>query len=314
MLHNNLRTPRLRFSLRTAAVCFTALCLWLGLLAASARRQQLAVAELARLGATVSYDRRVEQLWAPNWLRRFVGDDFFLNVEYVQLHHSRDGRIRRPLTPAEIDAAIAAMARLPRLGRIHFAHTEVTDDDLARFAPIAGQIEELYFNEGWRSNLTGAGLEHRAKWPRLASLGMPYGSKDPRAVERLPNFPALATLTWGGGRLDAEGFDAIARCRKLERLTLRACNFQGAAFSRLTTAPRLKQVDLHNTQPAHYARYWSGDGMLLPQDDDPRNVFEFEPHREGPEDPNAPAFPEKHYREWLEQTLPGIAVSESYSS
>lgn len=77
---------RLRFSLRSAAIVLTLGCVWLGLHAASARRQQRAVAELTRLGARVGYDRPVEDLWAPLWVRSFVGDDYFLNVVEVHLH------------------------------------------------------------------------------------------------------------------------------------------------------------------------------------------------------------------------------------
>jgi hypothetical protein len=285
-------------------------CVWLGLLANSARRQQAAVAELARLGAVARYDRQVEDLWAPAWLRNFVGDDYFRNVVGVQLHGRTDNRRMRPLASAELEAAVATMQRLPRLNNIYFAHTGITDDDLARLAPLANQIEELYFNEGWHPNLNGAGLKHLAPWPRLRSLAMPCGRNNPAALGHLAAFPALTDLTWRGTEMDDDDFAALARCKKLERLRLFLCGFNGAAFSQLRNAPALKNVHLRNTRPAHFARHSPGQTNLSPIYDDPRNEFEYVPDGRLQLPRHGPAFPEQHYREWLKELLPGVTVSE----
>src|SRR5262245_38266765 len=125
---------RVRFSLRLAAIALTAVCAWLGYFAHSAFRQQAAVAELSRLGASVSYDKRIEEIWAPNWLREFVGNDFFVNVNYVQMSYRTIDRRMHKMTPSEFDAAVAAIAKLPRVRYIYFGHTGVGDDDLRRFA------------------------------------------------------------------------------------------------------------------------------------------------------------------------------------
>lgn len=171
---------------------FTAFCVWLGMLASGARRQRLATEQLAKLKATVDYDHRIEELYAPDWLRRMVGDDFFLDIVEVRLHDFQVGRKGVAITPAQLDAAVAAMKRLPRLRSVMFGHTRVNDDDLRRLAPLSTRIESLYFNEAW-SNLTGAGIQHFAGWPRLHSLSLHLGSPDKAALKHLRALPALKT-------------------------------------------------------------------------------------------------------------------------
>lgn len=305
------RLLRPRISLRAAAIVLTLACVWLGLWTHSARRQQKAVADLTQLGASVIYDGTVEDVWAPEWLVRFVGDDYFRDVVSVHLRYRTEKRRMHRLTPAEFDAAVAAMTELPSLASLLFSHTGVTDDDLARFAPLADQVEQLYFNESRQLNLTGDALTHLATWSRLKSLGMPFGVNNPQALESLEKFPALTELTWSGSPLDAEDFAAIARCRKLESLTLRSSLFYGAALVRLRDAPALKRVMLLNTIPVHFSRYLSGQTNIMPADDDPNNEFEFIPDSgDAPWDPNAPVFPAKEFHDWLERVLPAVDFSE----
>lgn len=95
-----------QFSLRTAFVIFTAFAVWLGFVVKGAREQQEAVKAIKALGGVVQYDwqadlKRVSKIKGfdfyegtpkngsprgPAWLRRRIGNDFFQNVQTVELH------------------------------------------------------------------------------------------------------------------------------------------------------------------------------------------------------------------------------------
>lgn len=95
-----------QFSLRTAFVAFTAFAVWLGFVVKGAREQQEAVKAIKALGGVVQYDwqvslKRVSKVKdfdfyketpkngsrrGPAWLRRTIGNDFFQNVQTVELH------------------------------------------------------------------------------------------------------------------------------------------------------------------------------------------------------------------------------------
>src|SRR3979490_1419139 len=118
--------PRRRwfsYSFRTFFVLLTLFCVWLGERVNRVYQQRFAVEQIQQVAGTVSYDRRVEDLYAPKWFRSFVGDDFFLQVVSVSLHYPMEGRRMRALSREELDKAINAMQRLPQLRRLSFQHT-----------------------------------------------------------------------------------------------------------------------------------------------------------------------------------------------
>jgi hypothetical protein len=304
--------PRFRFSLRLAAVVVTAFCVWFGLVTSRARRQERAVDELARLGVTVRYDANPDELWAPKWLRDLLGDHYFLSVTEAQLHHRMEGRQGRAMTPMEIDNIVTAMRDLPRLHYLYFAFTGIGDDGIECFAPLANQIDELYLAEPHGAELTGNVLAHVAIWPKLTSLGIPYGIKEVDNLSHLVEFPSLTTLRLGNVSLDGKAFAAIAKCRHLETLSLYMCHFEGVDLGRLRHAPALRVIHFHNTSPEFY-----GDPANLPPGVNAAQI-RIEPEREFhfvPDSGMAPAplgpstFPEKRYDEWLNETLPGVETS-----
>jgi len=260
----------------------------------------------------VGYNRRVEDLWTPDWLRRVLGDHFFLTVDQAQLHHGLNGRQYRAMTSEDCDAVVAAMRQLPRLHYLYFAHTGVTDDDVLRFAPLADQVDEIFFNETHFSKLTGACLEHLATWPKLAALSF-VDEIDPQYLPQLATFPALKRFQLSNHRLDGEAFAAIVRCRKLEHVSLYRCTFSGAEFGRLREAPSLLRVLLHNTQPKlkdpssipsiHQA------GPTQQRSEDQFNfVPEYDFEWLSPNSQGGSKFPDDRYKEWLEEILPGVEV------
>lgn len=92
---------RLSFNLRTSLVLVTAFAVYLGIAVNKASQQRKAVKAIEALGGAVRYnwqhvpdcgfhqanDLAIGEPSGPEWLRRLIGDDYFQNVEMVNLAH-----------------------------------------------------------------------------------------------------------------------------------------------------------------------------------------------------------------------------------
>jgi hypothetical protein len=82
-----IRRKLLRISLRTFLVLVTILCLWFGKISFEAHRQKAAVEWLLKNGGAFGYDWKNHPYLADEtasglqWLRHFLGDDYFLTVQ-----------------------------------------------------------------------------------------------------------------------------------------------------------------------------------------------------------------------------------------
>jgi hypothetical protein len=104
----------LRFSLRTALLVVTLLCIWLATETSRARRQQSAITTLRKLGGRIGFDYQLERpgKWkseprprGPQWLRRTIGEDYFRSVVIVNFDEGSD--------PTDDDLAV--LQELPSL-------------------------------------------------------------------------------------------------------------------------------------------------------------------------------------------------------
>jgi hypothetical protein len=221
-------------------------------------------------------------------------------VTEVSLHYTMSGQQRVDPTPSQIDVAVNAMRRLPRLRQISFHWTGIQDDDLQRFAPLSSQIESLYFNE-FHGDLTGNGIRHLIGWPRLKELTFLCRSPSTVSFKHLSSLAALTSFSWHG-TLDEEAFDSIANCARLVSLRLFGCSFKGKSLARLQSAKRLKNVLLHNCT-AHYVGSTTLDGT-------PIGEPEYQFHSSGGSPPlRAP----DGYREWLGKQLPDMEIQEMFT-
>src|SRR5262245_48745990 len=77
----------LRFSLRGVLVAIAVIAVLLWIPIQRARNQKRAVEAIQRLGGSVEYDYRAQDLKEPPgpvWLRRLLGDDFFQSVYMIE--------------------------------------------------------------------------------------------------------------------------------------------------------------------------------------------------------------------------------------
>src|SRR6476660_2290546 len=95
----NLNHWWLKFSLRTALLSVTLLCIWLAVESTRARRQQRAIAAIQQLGGRIGFDYQLDRShkWtkrkgpaAPQWLREGIGDDYFRRVVLINFDEGSD--------------------------------------------------------------------------------------------------------------------------------------------------------------------------------------------------------------------------------
>jgi hypothetical protein len=122
-----------QYRLRTLLIVMTVLAAWLSIASHRARQQKMAVERIRALGGRVDYDYQritantdVDDFMpvlagppGPEWLRRFVGDDYFQSVVHVELQETSAG-----------DSDVAMLANLPRLEILDLSCTKVTNQGL----------------------------------------------------------------------------------------------------------------------------------------------------------------------------------------
>jgi hypothetical protein len=149
-------TPRrrwLQFTLRTMLVLILIVSVPLGWFAhklRQAEQQREAVREIEEIGGTAvqcpNFDPR--DSWAsrvPSRLRRTLGDEFFVTVNYVSLSGAR-------IT----DTDLMRLRAFPRLRALYARRCRVTDAGLVHLRELV-HLEELSLHS---TRITDAGLEH----------------------------------------------------------------------------------------------------------------------------------------------------------
>jgi hypothetical protein len=145
-----------QYALRWPLLCallLALLCGWFAVKMEQARRQKALVEEIENVGGLVWRDYQFDadgslltkdpQPPGPAWLRRVLGDDFFMNV------------VKLDLTQTEIgDAGLEHLKGLPHLQSLYLG-TEVTDAGLAH---LKGLTELRYLNLS-RTHVTDAGVQ-----------------------------------------------------------------------------------------------------------------------------------------------------------
>ena len=138
-----------QFSLRTLILLMLVVgggCGWLARWVEQGRRQEAAVAELAKLGAIITYEFQDENSagnpiaaapYGPEWLRKWLGDGFFNRV--VAVEHWGPGSSKLP----KLSGNRGAPQTRSRHDPSRFAPAPTTDNSIvlaARIFGIAGSI------------------------------------------------------------------------------------------------------------------------------------------------------------------------------
>ena len=266
------KAPRGRFaiSLRVLMIAVLVVGGLTGWRANRARSQRLAVATIRAAKGVVTYDYQVSagkkspaafikaaQPPAPDWLRRWVGDEYFQEVDVVSLN----GPVNRETVLAvgmldrlrgvtwkkgtSVEGGLAPLWNSPRLQIINVTSPALTDADLA----ILGDRPELESLRFTGADISDEGLTHLAGLLKLISFNL---ADIPRVtdlgVKHLsPLLPRLKSLELTGTSITDASMPAIGQIPDLNNLDLARTRVTDVGLASLTGSNSLQDVWLGDT-------------------------------------------------------------------
>jgi len=148
-----------RYSLRTMFVVVTVFCVWLTIIVNRARDQKWAVDAVLELGGEVIYEHQwgVSGPPGPEWLRRFIGDEYFFSVYRVDLDNTKAD-----------DTTLASIKRFTDLEHLTLRDNQITDAGLEHLKGLTN----LYGLDLSNTKITDAGLMHLKGLTNLQLLSL----------------------------------------------------------------------------------------------------------------------------------------------
>ncbi len=269
--------PRRRWfsiSLRTLLLLVAVLAIWLGWQTNRARKQRRAVAAVLERGGTVRYlhqarthpirlenfhlsafDIAIESP-GPDWLREFLGDDYFQDVIFVALEGTgNDGG----------DQLAALVSGLPELEYLKLSSCGLTDDGLRHLSSnttlrILGIDRNQITDDGLRhladltrlesldvsmmEGITGSGFHYLADLEELRALDLQYTSLDGDYLHKLRGLTQLYKLMLSVSAIDDSHLEHVGNLDSLVILSIDRTRVQGAGLAHLTKLSSLEQLYL----------------------------------------------------------------------
>ena len=181
-----------RFSIRTMLLLVTASGIWMGLQVHRAKRTRQALAELNRLEAHVffehewdmsAYDipsfKKASVAPGPQWLRRLVGDEYFLKVSGATVTRATD--------------ELQFLNSLPGLEALSIVKSAITDKALERLESQS-RLRYLWLDD---TAVSDAGLPHLQNLKSLRFLYLRNTKVTSRGVKQLKQFLPDTRITYG---------------------------------------------------------------------------------------------------------------------
>ncbi len=288
--------PKVRWktiSLRGSLLLVLAIALWLGWIVHKARQQREAVAALQKFGGFVHYDWEFvdgpvkvprgnllwmpswgkftpgRRPWAPDWMRRALGDEYFQSLAHVSLYVD----IKKGVADATwvnmgpADEALRKLATQTSVRTLQIGGQQVTDENLSYVGQMTG-LEELSISWGYRltdkgflqlsrlkrlrilyiddSKMTDASLEAIGKLTNLEELRIEGEGFSDRGLAQLKGLTRLKYLTLGEGshRISDAGLAFLKRMKELEHLDLSGWHVNDEGIAKLRELKNLKSVHI----------------------------------------------------------------------
>ncbi|MFZ1936415.1 MAG: hypothetical protein WCB27_21605 [Thermoguttaceae bacterium] len=191
-------------------------CSWLAVKIQRARRQREAVEAIVKLDGFVCYTDKSDSHFSlpkPTWLGSLLGEDIFLEVDYVSLDHC----------PVH-DSDLSWLEMLPGLRRLGLFHTQITDAGLEHLKGLT-QLKELWLPD----TVTYAGLGTLKNMTALESLNVGRGDPEPdtppshvtdRFLGQLAGLSSLQELDLSYAVVTDRGLKHLRGMTKLQTLRL----------------------------------------------------------------------------------------------
>jgi hypothetical protein len=247
---------RLKISLRASMLVIVLLGIWLGWQVNKAREQREAVAAIQRYGGWVHYDYEFvngkltpgRSPWAPRWLRRMLGDEFFQEVRQVSLvYDDSTGQRFDNENVGACDDVLARVARLPGLKSLLLKETQATDAGLRHIGKMTG-LEELFIWDA--ESVTDAGVARLASLKNLKMVHISRSNLTDRSLALLSSLPRIETLSLQQNHFTDEGLARLDGNGRLKRIPIGLGDgrITDAGLAHLKDFKSLEVLDIQNSQ------------------------------------------------------------------
>jgi len=195
-----------RYSMRTMLVVVTLLCVLLALVIGPAQRQRRTVAKIHALNplSNVLYDYGPKPR-GPEWLRRWIGDDYFQHVVAVSLVF--DGRE---------DVTLDDLANLPGLERLSIEGMPMPNHSLGTLGRLR-KLKRLLIDS---DEITDRGLEQLSSVAALERLTVKSHQITGAGLRPLAVLQNLRMLVLRSDRISAGGLESVAQLANLDILNI----------------------------------------------------------------------------------------------
>jgi hypothetical protein len=271
----------LRFRLRSLFVLLTVAGVWLGWQVTRARNQKSAVAAILQAGGKVRYDYQIaaeKRILAglappaptdppgPAWLRKAMGDDFFMSVEEVDFSVPRspggDGLlVETPLSNKTFehlkllprlkiltvrwldlsDDGMRTIGTLEKLEHLTLVSWQVTDDGMKAIGTLR-RLKRLSIET---PQVTDDGLKTIGTLTRMEELAMVCPRATDASIAALRRLERLKRMSLVGERLSDPSIEALTSLQRLESLAMRGGRMTDGGLAHLARLPALRSLTLY---------------------------------------------------------------------
>jgi hypothetical protein len=158
--------------------------------------------------------------WAPAWLRRAVGDEFFREMVHVSLFVDvQKASMTAPNDlPLPVDDVLFKLRGQTGIKTLHLGGATVTDKGLASVAELT-DLRELAI--WWATGITDAGMADLSHLPRLSMVDISLSKLTDEGIGKLGRLPMLEDLSVQGQSFSDQALIDLSRATHLKSLILR---------------------------------------------------------------------------------------------
>ncbi len=222
-----------RYSLATLGLVVAAIGLALAPWVNHVHFQERVIAEIQRLGGSVTYQHELAQPDAaakPPWLQKWIGEKYFRQVTGIHLEQQHS-------PPIDL---LDRISRLPSVETLSLRENHLTDDALR---PI-GRMRRLRVLRVGFNDITDKGLIHLADLHELVLLDLCVTKVTDTGLNRLQSLPKLRRLELYGDEITNKGAATLAQFPELAELDLANTSITSAGLEPLCKLPQLTDLRL----------------------------------------------------------------------
>jgi hypothetical protein len=269
----------LQITLRTLLIAVTIICIVFGWWVSGARRQQAAVAAIARAKGEVGYDFQFgvdlftptgqeRPAYVPAWLFNAMGVDWFAEVERVIINDSRshrsywnddDMRNLKRLTSLRVlslpggqftDASLENIKGLTALQFLRLSGNQITDAGMEQLRGLTS-LKMLHLSD---TQISDAGVKRLSRLTSLQSLALDGTQITDAGLAQLKGFPSLQILAIHRTQITDMGLEHLKGQTSLCTLFVGHTQITDVSVEYLSSLKSLQNLTIYNTNITNAGR------------------------------------------------------------